>query len=801
MRREKTINYIFLICFYLFLLFSFFSLPLEADNSNGSKITIDWKEFRSLLKLDVDEIRLSWDEFSKLMEQTGTAYKPEYRVESGEVVLTREEFKQLLDRMKPPVGGKLKPPADYVITKATYNGVMGTESTTFTVLLNLEFFDRDKESYLKIPLFQEGLAISEVQLDGKPASVITEGGWHYLSTSMEGRHSVRVEFSVNSLPDKGSPGLSFNIPETPITYLTLNIPRVGIEVSIQNAEEVRTTETKGHTIVRCYLSPTSYMHVSWKKEDKRVKRGPARIYSEIFNLLSIEADAISVITRLELNVVKNKINILTLIVPEDYQVINVDGEGVVEWSVREENERRLLDISFEYPFEGAKVLTLKSEKLLPEETIVADFEGFEVLGAMRESGYVAGEVKSDAEAEVQEFSNLERIDFQKIPPQLSNLSARPILFAFKYLRHPFNMVVRITKYEKEEALTSFIDQAKGITLFMEDGKMVHQVTFTMQNLWDQFLRVNLPEDISIWSVYVNGKREKASRDDDGKVLIPLARSERSPDGALTPFDIELIYTEEVDKFNFLGKKKNCFPATDILINKVEWTLYLPVNYDYIKFGGNLEPVVLKPLPGVSVSEIKEEILEDESEAQIMDMEKKELSVEGVVVTKDIAAGSASKMPPKSLDSQIDKIGRQFTTGKAGLLSVKVNIPISGVKYSFEKKLVEREEALFLDFTYTNEIIIKVLITFLIVILLFILFRKRRIFLPLSRVLGKGFVKLQYLFKLVSGPGEFLVMITVVLFLWVFFRIYWYKPLLFIVTLLFFAAAIVRFVQSRKEESH
>ncbi len=801
MRREKTVNYIFLICFYLFLLFSFFSLPLEADNSAGSKITIDWKEFRSLLKLDVDEIRLSWDEFSKLVEQTVTAYKPEYRVESGEVVLTREEFKKLLDRMKPPVGGELKPPADYVITKAIYNGVMGSESTTFTVLLNLEIFDRDKESYLKIPLFQEGLAISEVQLDGKPASVITEGGWHYLSTSVEGRHSVRVEFSVNSLPDKGSPGLSFNIPETPITYLTLNIPRAGIEASIQNAEEVRTTEAKGHTIVRGYLSPTSYMHVSWKKEDKRVDRGPARIYSEIFNLLSIEADAISVITRLELNVVQNKINILTLIVPEDYQVIDVSGEGVGGWSVRDEKERQLLDISFEYPFEGVKVLTLKSEKLLPEETIVANFEGFEVLGAMRESGYVAGEVKSDAEAEVQEFSNLERIDFQKIPPQLSNLSARPILFAFKYLRHPFNMVVRITKYEKEEALTSFIDQAKGITLFMEDGKMVHQVTFTMQNLWDQFLRVNLPEDISIWSVYVNGKREKASRDDDGRVLIPLARSERSPDGALAPFDIELIYTEEVDKFNFLGKKKNYFPATDILINKVEWALYLPVNYDYIRFGGNLEPVVLKPLPGVSVSEIEEEILENESEAQIMDMEKKELSVEGVVVTKEIAAGSASKMPPKSLDSQIDKIGRQFTTGKAGLLSVKVNIPISGVKYSFEKKLVEREEALFLDFTYTNEIIIKALITLLIVILLFILFRKRKIFLPLFRTLDKWIVKLLYLFKLASGPGEFLVMITVVLFLWVFFRIYWYKPLLFIVTLLFFAAAIVRFVQSRKEESH
>jgi len=791
MRKKRTVDYIFLIGFYLFLLSSFFSFTLEADNSADSKITIDWEEFRSLLKLDVDEIRLSWEEFAKLMEQTGATYKPEYKVESGEVVLTREEFKKLIDRMKPPVGGELKPPMDYIITRAAYNGVMGGESTTFTVLLNLEIFDKDKKSYLKIPLFQEGLAISKVQLDGRPASVITEGGWHYLSTSVIGRHSVGVKFSVNSSPDKGSPGLSFNIPQTPVTYLSLDIPRANLEVNIQNAQEVRKTRTKNHTIVGGYLSPTSYMHVSWKSEDKRVERGPAKIYSEVFNLLSIEADAISVTTMLELNVVQNKINLLTLIVPENYQVIDVGGEGVGDWSIREEKGRQLLDISFEYPFEGIKVLTLKSEKLLPEETMVANFEGFEVLGAMRESGYVAGEVKSDAEAEVQEFSNLERIDFQKVPPQLSNLSARPILFAFKYLRHPFNMVVRITKYEKEEALTSFIDLAKGITLFMEDGKMVHQVTFTMQNLWDQFLKVNLPEDVSIWSVYVNGKREKASKGDDGRVLIPLVRSERGTDGSLTPFDIELIYTEKLEVFNLLGKKKHYFPTTDILINKVEWSLYLPVNYDYIKFAGNLEPKVLK-------LKVEEVIEVSKSEMQMMDVTTEEIEEK----KKDFEARNAGVPAPaisKKLDySGLDKAGVQLATGKAGLLSLRVNVPVSGNKYSFEKKIVEREEALFLGFTYVNEKIIRSLVILLILILLFVLFRERKIFIPLFKASGKGLVKLLRLFKLALRPKEFLIIITVVLFFWMLARAYWYYPLLSFVLILFFVVSILRYVKSREQ---
>ena len=105
--------------------------------------------------------------------------------------------------------------------------------------------------------------------------------------------------------------------------------------------------------------------------------------------------------------------------------------------------------------------------------------------------------------------------------------------------------------------------------------------------------------------------------------------------------------------------------------------------------------------------------------------------------------------------------------------------------------------MFLDFTYVNEIIIRALITLLIVIVLFVLFRKRRIFIPLLRASGEALGKLLYIFKRALRPKEFLIIITVVLFLWILGRVYWYYPLLFLIMLLLFAVSIVRFVQSRK----
>jgi len=270
-------------------------------------------------------------------------------------------------------------------------------------------------------------------------------------------------------------------------------------------------------------------------------------------------------------------------------------------------------------------------------------------------------------------------------------------------------------------------------------------------------------------------------------LIPLARSERGVDGSLIPFDIELIYTEEVEIFNLLGKKKNQFPTTDILINKAEWTLYLPVNYDYISFGGNLNPVVEEIIP-LSRTEIESKELPEE--------ETMEGEIEEIELDDKSGISAAAPVSKKAYDLVSTRQAGDFSTGKAGLLSLKVNIPISGRKYSFEKKIVEREETLFLDFTYANEIIIRTIIALLILILLFVLFRKRKIFIPLFRALGKGLVKLLYVFRLVLRPREFLIINSVFLILWILTRSYWYYPLFSFVLLLLFGASIVRFVQSK-----
>ncbi len=770
--KVKQNKYIQIRVIGLVLLSILLIIPLQADNDvekkKSSSITLDWAEFQKILKLDVDEVKLTWDEFSKLLSMTGFRFKPEYKVEGGNVILTREQFKKLIDKMKPPRREEVTPPSDYLIRKGSYIGISGKKSTKFTALLELQIFKKERKSYLKIPLFREELAIEDIRFDGKPASIITENGWHYLNTDEVGKHSIRVKFSVESSLDKGTPGLNFNIPHTPITYVMLDIPKEDMEITIANAQELQMKASRNHSIVGGYLIPTSEIRISWKKKTVTIVHGPAKIYAELFNLLSIEADAIRITTKVKMNILQNKITSITLIVPPGYEVLDVVGQGKNLWNVREEKGKELLDIPFEYPIEGNQELTIKSEKLLPEETMVADFSGFEVVEAIRESGFIAGEVKSDAEAHVQEFEGLDRIDFQKIPSELSGLSSRPMLFAFKYIRHPHNIIIDITKYERAEALSAIIDYAKGTTLFNEDGKLVHQFTFSMQNLWNQFLKLELPKDASVWSVYVDGKREKPSKDSDGKILIPLVRSQREGEGgSLRSFDVELIYSEPAKKFSIFGKKDQSFPTPDVLINRLEWDLYLPVNYKYIHFAGNLK-------------RSEKTIIIDESL-----LLEKEL---------EVPKGEPAEKPlPK-------KEKKPVYLGAVGLLSVRVNIPISGKNYFFSKKIIEQSEPLNIRVTYVDERVIYWLIALFSLIALLILFKIRRIFMSPIKALGKSLFKSLSSMKNCLEPGVLPILIFVILVISVLLKMHNYHPLIFIVLTLLFVISLVRLFKNQSKQA-
>lgn len=747
-KKSNSIFYPIIFTVLIGLLWAGTTVPVYAENpkddNHSSSVRISWDEFKKFLRLDVDEVVLSWDEFKKLLAQTGSEVKVEYNIQNGKVVLQRDQFKKLLAQMKPPDVTPLRPPSDYLITKAEYFGVMKKKSTTFTARFYLEIFKKERSSYPKIRLLPQSVALREIKLNNAKALIMIENGWYVLTTDKVGQHIIDLEFSVKSDIDKGPDVLNLTIPQTAITLFKIDIPIKDVTVEIPQGKHMTISRVGGHTIVDAVLSTTSYIQLKLHRVIVvEKKRGPAKIYVETMNLLSIEDDALRATTRFKLNILQNAISNIKMYIPKGYSVLYVRDQRwqeIRDWKTEKVKDREVLTVPFEGEKEGTVIFTVVSEKIFTEKENEIEFNGFRTLKAIRETGYVGAEKKSTAEAEIFKSENIDRVDIQELPLELVNMSAKPLIFGLRYLRHPFLLTLRITKHEELPVVNTVIDNAFVMSVFLEEGKVITRIVYTMRNTGKQFLELELPLNAEIWSLYVNGKREIPARNEEGRFMIPLARS-RIVGENIASFDVEVLYYYKINKFAITGAKRLQFPTADVVISRMLWSCYFPDDYRFIHFGGNVEKEKLatgiRPLLGKTRVFNYDEIngynraLEDweGSTEQVADKRirktQKLLKSEfrtSALNKKDAFLGQLRQEIDFAENIQREQQQGIISGGVAGMALLKIEIPTSGQLYRFAKTLIEGEE-LYLDFQYVRgwiSTVIKILILFLLIYIIYLL---------------------------------------------------------------------------------
>ncbi|MFH1258655.1 MAG: hypothetical protein ABII74_02375 [Elusimicrobiota bacterium] len=700
-----------------FLVLINFAVYAQEEKKATDWVSLSWEEMKKILSLDKDEVSLSWEEFQRLILQTGSPVNNQFTLQNGRVILSRAQFKELLNQMKPPAPPGKSFPKDYLISKAIYQGKVKKDSTVFTATFRLNVFPMEKKAeYVKVPLFPGGAALEEVLVDERSGLVMSEGGQRYLFTNKIGEQLVRVKFSIKSTLEEGFRGMEFAIPETPITILDLVIPLSNSDIEMSSAQQIDLVRKDGLSYVHALLTPTTTVKIRWHKliTEADVSKVPAKIYTEIGNLVKVEEDVLKISAEIKLNVLQNNISLINVKIPAGYNILEVKGEGIADWQVRE--GKNILEIRLESPRKGEFSFTVAAEKVLPQTNVVADFSGFEVVGSVRERGFVGVELASIAEVKVTEAKDLERMDIKELPPTLINRSNKPLIFAFKYFHHPYNLVLDVQKHQELPVVSTVIDLANGVTLFTKDGKLVHWVVYKVRNTWKQFLEIQLPAEAQLWSVFVGNQPVKPSINQAGKTLIPLNRSQQVGN-ELTPFDVELIYYQKGQRFSLAGRRETDFPAPDVVISQMLWSVYLPLEYNYLYFGGTVEKEKIargiRPLLGMN---------------RVMEKLNTYASLE--------SRSDRGGVPPPPTQSQYrykgwgqgkkaqqeftDKLGiseqswnsqvageenfeyrvqnAQQQVGQTGVLPIQVQLPVSGQVYRFAKILVS-QESMILNFVY------------------------------------------------------------------------------------------------------
>jgi hypothetical protein len=714
----------------------------ETQNPNG-ELTIPWDEFKKLLNLEADQIVIPMETFQKLVLQTGVKTMPSYTLKEGNVVLKREEFKKLVDQMKPPVDPDVKPPFDYLITKAVYSGVMNRDNTAFTATLTVHVLKDN--AYLRIPVIPQNIALQDIKLDGKQALVVSENGYHQVVISRTGEHTVTVSFSLKSSLDKGPHKLDLNIQQTPVTVLNMDLPLKEIDVEVPQAQQLSSRVSGNRTLVSALITPGRYISIQWRKKLAVTEKIPPKLYSEVYHLLSIEDDVLKLNADINYNILHSEIDQVRLAIPDNMNVLSISGDGVGEWQELSRGNERFIIIPFTYGKKGNVWVYVQAEVPLTESGKATSYSGFRVLETVRETGYIGIALNTSAEVIVAESEGLEKAAPQKLPQQLINKSAKPLIMGFKYLKHPFSMVLDVNKHEKIAVPVATINSANVVTLFTEDGKVVHRMIYQVRNSAKQFLEIQLPEGGDVWSVFVDNQPVESSINKERKLLIPLIRS-RLVNNKLETFPVEVILALSEESFSSLGKKGSVLPEVDLLISQMIWSVYLPNDYTYNYFTSTLEKEEI--IRGVNLFSANQRRYDQKAMRQLLPERPEAGATLGLQSDelKEVYKGKDARSSFKNVPMEEAQIASQMAAemefggrlekmaeGDAagmgtGVLPITIQIPTSGQVYRFARTIIKPEDALMFSVVYSQTwmgSLVKWTVFLLLVLILWLNRRKLR----------------------------------------------------------------------------
>jgi hypothetical protein len=521
-------------------------------------------------------------------------------------------------------------------------------------------------------------------MDGRGVTLEEKSGKYWVITNSPGRHRVSLRFFAKVNDGYGKDGVEISIPRVPVSELRFVVSESGMDFEVSPANYVKVTSSAGATTLDAVLPVTDRLSISWSPKVTEEVSGELRVQAQVDTLISVGEGILVGVSTINYEILHASLDTFSFMVPPDIDIIDIQGEGIRDWEVQNVGERMKVVVNTNFEVSGDFSIALLYEKNMGGTTADVEVPEVEVLDVVREKGFLAVTSSTRVEVIEVEKENLGMLDVTELPGDLVYASENPILFSYKYIKHPFYLKLGVITHGDLPVLTSDVKKAEFTSLLTKRGDLVTLGVFSVVNNLKQFMKLELPPDSTIWSAYVSGKPVKPAIDAEGKVLIPLDRSTRT-DSGLTSFTVELIYITETNSLKrLMGKRKFSTPEIDLLVDEMVWTLYLPEKYVYKNIGKDMEPAGLPKtgydydkvsmMPAGDISATEEYMAEDEMSREM----KKELPQSQIYMEKNIYT--------EGIESLGGESGRM-----RGVLPVKLDIPFSGHDMSYKKAIIKPGE--------------------------------------------------------------------------------------------------------------
>jgi len=586
------------------------------------------------------------------------------------VIMDLEQFLTMYERTRKPDD---TPPREGALASARYRGEVLFEdgeptSAIFKAKHHVEVL-RDK-GWARVPLLPATVALQSAKIGGREAPVVIEGGFYTLVTDRRGAFDVDLVFAVAVDTAEGKSGVSFQLAPSGATEVELAVPaKEDLDFVVIGAQLKSDKVVGGNRVVVATLPATGSLTVQWQREIPEAAKKTARVYAEVQTLASIGEGVMRSTTTVQHTILFAGVDRLQYELPKGMTVLDVRGAGIRDWKLAEDGK---LDVLLNFAAEGAYVLTIELERTVADDSKDLAAPIVAPLGAERTKGYVGIESRGNLEIAAKDVKDATPIDVRTLPAAILGLTDQPLLLGYKYLGNRPKVALATGSHAEVDVLVTLLDQTQARTMWTREGRRLTSVTYQVRNNRRQFLRIALPEGAELWSASVGGKGVQPAKAKDGRVMVPLLRSQEQG-GVLSSFVVEVVYIESGKPVDGRGRGRFTarLPKPDVPSTYVAWTVYSPQGAKVGRFShdGSLRHVdsLSNPIPSVPRQYV-------ETPAANLPQQQ---NIDGL----DMDASKAS--------------GEAVATGGAamgqGAAPVLVNLPLTGVPTHYEKLLALGEE--------------------------------------------------------------------------------------------------------------
>jgi hypothetical protein len=321
------------------------------------------------------------------------------------------------------------------------------------------------------------------------------------------------------------------------------------------------------------------------------ERKQGRFDAQIDTLISLGDVTMKGSATVEIDVKSGAIVDLRLQVPGNVNVLGVTGPSLRSHEVRDVDGRQVIEIEFTREMDGQFRVEVNYERIMDREASDTAVPAISVTDAEVEHGRIAIEALTAVEVRAATAEQLSNLDINELPQQLVLKTTNPILLAYRYVsaKPPFELALKITRHREIDVQVAAIERADYKTLLTRDGLSVTTVRMIVRNSRRQFLRLALPPNSQVWSVFVDGKPEKpAYASDDGAgaggadaagggngsaILVRMINSAKG-------FPVDIVYATPVEGIEYLGTISSSLPRPDMVVTHSRWDVFLPVGPRY-----------------------------------------------------------------------------------------------------------------------------------------------------------------------------------------------------------------------------